>query len=204
MTRHATSTALSSYLDRQVSDDEARWLAEHLEACPDCRERLEGLRRVVLGLRDLESAPPPPGLGLELQRHVARATPPFAEPGRFGRRPGRAMLPPMVLASLGVVLALAVIMLLFLQALQSRSDGGVDSPSVAVSPQTVEVGGRAFRPLSGGWIETSIPAAEAAAAVVVERSEARAGAPDDVAAALDRLPGQVILRIGDEVVRVVD
>lgn len=208
MNRHATPTVLSSYLDEQVSAEEARWIEEHLGACGECRERLEGLRRVVRGLRDLEPVKPPPGLGLELQRHLARATPPFAERGPLDARSSRSVMQPVILASLGVVLALAVIMLLFLQALQGRSGNeGVVAPKTSpeISGQAeVVVGERSFRRTPMGWIETSLTVAEIAAARQVTRREIRGAEAADVDRLLDELTGELTLRVDGEVLRVRD
>jgi anti-sigma factor RsiW len=203
--RHASSDALSSYLDEQVTAQEARWIEEHLGACAECRRRLQGLRRVVRALGDLEPVAPPPGLGLELQRHLARATPPFAERDPAGPRAARSVLQPAVLVSLGIVLALAVILLLFLQALQGGGADAAGGPSEPDAPiARVVIGELTFRRSTSGWVEASVSDAESATARVVSRRDLGSPAEEDVLRALDELEGEVTLRAGGEVVRVRD
>jgi anti-sigma factor RsiW len=207
MSQHPASEQLSLYLDDEVRPQEARRIERHLEACGECRERLDGLRRVVDGLRTLRPVAPPRSLALELQKQLARATPPFGDRSPLGRHGANRVLPTAVLASLAVVLALAVIMLLLLLALEGRSG---TPPSVAPgrSPEAAAeasaiVGGRSFRRTAAGWVESSITPAEAAAARAVSRTELESATlPADVRRALAELDGELTLRLGDEAVRV--
>ncbi len=206
MSRHLKAEQLSTYLDDEVGSDEARRIERHLDDCGECRDRLEGLRRVVGGLRSLEAAAPPKNLGLELQRQLARATPPFGDRSPVGRHASRRVLQPLVLASLGVVLALAIITLLFLQALQRRGDGsGTETGKPAESSvEAVEViiSGRIFRQSAGGWVEASLTRADIAGARDLVRGEAVANDPSGVLGRVaDELSGAVTLRFGDEIVR---
>lgn len=53
---------LSAYLDGELDAAERDTVEAHLAASSEGRERLEGLRAVVEGLRELEPAAPPPSL----------------------------------------------------------------------------------------------------------------------------------------------
>lgn len=44
---------LSPYLDGELMPPERGRLEEHLQSCPDCREELENLRRLAVGVRTL-------------------------------------------------------------------------------------------------------------------------------------------------------
>jgi anti-sigma factor RsiW len=63
---------LSSYLDRRLSPTESARLEEHLASCEPCRQRLEGLRAVVEGLRALPSTPAPRSFALRPEQVEAR------------------------------------------------------------------------------------------------------------------------------------
>ena len=70
MSGHATAESLSLYLDAALPVGERRRLAAHLDACPECRQRLEGLRRVVTGLGRLPTAAPPEDLAARVRREI--------------------------------------------------------------------------------------------------------------------------------------
>jgi hypothetical protein len=113
------------------------------------------------------------------------------------------------LASLGVVLALAVIMLLFLYALQREQSGapppGLD-PGATPGAETavaVVIGERTFRRIEGGWAEVEL-SAEAISSARVERRPTLEEASDDLRPVLERLGGDVVLRRSDSIVRFVE
>ena len=68
MSGHAKAESLSLSLDAALSRAERRAVERHLEACPECRQRLDGLRRVVAGLGRLQSAAPPEDMADQLFR----------------------------------------------------------------------------------------------------------------------------------------
>ncbi len=54
---HLTDAQLNEYLDQALDGDELRQVRSHLEGCPDCRERLDGLQAVfahLAGLQDVQ------------------------------------------------------------------------------------------------------------------------------------------------------
>ncbi len=66
-----TNEQLSAYLDGQLGADEQREVEAHLASNPASRERLDGLRRVVGGLKGLGRAPVPPTLSPMVARRIA-------------------------------------------------------------------------------------------------------------------------------------
>lgn len=66
-----TNEQLSAYLDGQLDADEQRAVEAHLAANPATRERLDGLRRVVGGLKGLGRATVPPTLNPMVARRIA-------------------------------------------------------------------------------------------------------------------------------------
>jgi len=212
MTGHATAEGLSSYLDEELEPEEARRIDEHLDSCASCRQRLEGLRRVMSDLRGLREGSPPTGLGLELQQRLAVETPPFSDRARRRRRVSPPFFQPAFLGSLGVILALGIIMVMFLQALERRRDGDFlqgegESPSTAgreFDGGTVDVAGRTFERLGGFWVETDLTVAEVAGAQPAERDDLldRSELPGEVREILLRIDQEVVLRLGDATLRV--
>ena len=77
---------LSRYLDRELEQDRARAVEEHLECCPACRDELARLAAASERLRALETPGPSPFLVTRVMAEVRLA--------RRGRRPAwaRAMV----------------------------------------------------------------------------------------------------------------
>ncbi len=74
---------LSSYLDGEVSEAEARDLERHLETCASCRSELEGLRATVGLLRQLPQLAVPRSFRLRETPDSTRAGPSWAWPTRL-------------------------------------------------------------------------------------------------------------------------
>lgn len=122
MTTHATAEVLSAYLDHELLADESVELEEHLESCSDCAARLAGMRSVVTRLHQLERLAPPNALDQLVARRIALSDEPRSlldrlEDGLSGFQRQSNML--MLFA---VVIALAVIMLLFAHALERAAN----------------------------------------------------------------------------------
>lgn len=210
MSRHATAERLSSYLDDELPTDDARRLEEHLRRCASCRRQLDGMRRVMGDLSSLQDASPPAGLGLRLRQRLALDAPPPQEPRSvLGRRAPRPFFQPAILGSLGVVLALGVIMVMFAQLFAGRTaedfpGPGSDGRGVARPIDRVEVAGRTFEVMGGIWVEIDLTVADVANARGVARSEllGRDDTGTELREILGRLDGPVTLRFGDEVLRI--
>lgn len=201
MSRHASAETLSAYLDQEIDAAEAERLERHLGDCAECRRRLEGLRRVVGKLGSLERSMPPQTLGLEIQGHLLRGAPALEERPSSGRRLPRLLFQPIILASLGVVIALAVVVLLFLQALEQSPGAGRDREVNGVTEEVtlVVVDGRSFRRGATGWVEVGLDRADLDATIGLERREVVRDADLDaqIGAVLDALDGEVTLRLAD-------
>lgn len=210
MTRHANAERLSSFLDNELNHDEARRLAEHLETCDACRAQLEGLRRVMGDLRSLEDTTPPTGLGLRIHQRLAREAPPYHDSrGVLGHRAPRILFQPAVLASLAVILALGVMMVMFTYVFLRGTPEDFPGSEPAASSLTraaerVEVGGRTFEVMGGMWVEADLTVGEVAEARQVSRAELLSESEHDprIRAILDRLERGITLRFGEGIVRV--
>jgi hypothetical protein len=208
MSGHATAKRLSSYLDDQLDEHESRQIAAHLGRCARCRGQLEGLQRVIGHLRALEQSKPPEGLGLRLQQRLAREAPPMIGKGALGHRFPRPFFQPAILGSLGVVIALGVLMILFIQQLEREvGDGtlfGIDPGDTAVESGPVEIGARTFQLMGGIWVESDLTVAEVAGARVIDRDTLLGleGLPEGTQEILNRFDRHVTLRVAGEVLRV--
>ena len=136
---HLPADLLSAYLDRELTDQERRRTEGHLDDCTACRERLEGLRRVAVGLRSLDRVAPPAVLEHGLQRHLALDA---KERGLRGRLEERSLAPRRLPTHFGLVfatvIALAAILYLFTQEIGRQPNGpnqartpGSERPAVA-------------------------------------------------------------------------
>lgn len=107
MTKDRYTERLSAYLDDDVSVDERREIAAHVETCAPCRSVLADLRTVVAEARALEPGEPPhdlwPGIAarIEAERDVVlplAVTPPRTRRFSF-------TVPQLAAASLALVMA---------------------------------------------------------------------------------------------------
>ena len=180
MKTHATAETLSAYLDHELVESEAAELEAHLQSCPACAQRLAGMRGVVHRLNHLERMAPPSTLDQMVARRIALAgeSRSFADRiesslGAFQRQSNLFML-------FCVVIALAVITVLFAHALQVASQGNIpvvfEGPSTPVTipvgetpsessgdgdggvreGEEVTLGQRTFVREDGGWSELGV------------------------------------------------
>ena len=122
MSGHATAESLSLYLDAALPAAERQRVEDHLHGCPQCRQHLDALRRVVVGLGRLPTAAPPEDLGARVAREIDLR----GRSSRWGRLV-EASLPRPLLASppihlLALVLALGALVYLFAHGLEMRRE----------------------------------------------------------------------------------
>lgn len=86
---------LVAYLDGELDDADAKALHAHLQDCPDCRKRLDTLRRSYAALEAIEAAEVPADFARRVKAHTTR---------RFVRIPAYAA---------GAVAVAAVVLLMF-------------------------------------------------------------------------------------------
>ncbi len=217
MSGHATAESLSLYLDAALPAVQRRQVADHLDACPDCRQRLDGLRRVVAGLGRLPTAAPPEDLAARVGRQIDLR----GRRRRWGRLLAGGMPRPLVGAPpmhiLALVLALGAIIYLFAQGVERHRQ----RPTRIVLPgtQTVIVGqpaalsmareaggtvyllGGRFHRADGVWIEEGLTERPPDGRVVVDPESAAAIAVPEVAE-LVALGAPLRLKVGEEVVEI--
>ena len=120
MIAHPTLDILSAHLDGELSLHESARLRRHLDECPRCRHDLDGLRRTVARLRDLEQEAPSDLLATRVQRLVAVEAGERGLGGRFERRRLRLPIQSSTLLSFSLVFAFAAILYLFAHAVEEQ------------------------------------------------------------------------------------
>ena len=216
MSGHATAESLSLYLDAALSAAERRRVEDHLHGCPECRQRLDGLRRVVAGLGRLPTAAPPEDLAARVAREIDLR-------GRRRRWGGlvEAGLPRPLLGSppmhlLALVLALGAIIYLFAHGLEMRRERptrivlpGADTVVVEPPPPDAAPAASGYRHLLGGrfrragdvWAEEGLEGRAPDSRVTLDAGDAGADAVPEVAE-LAALGGPVRMRVGSEIVEI--
>lgn len=220
MSGHATAESLSLYLDAVLPAVERRQIDEHIERCSQCRQRLDGLRRVVSGLGRLPTAAPPEDLAARVVREIDLR-------GRRSRwsRLLEGGLPAPALGSpplhiLALVLALGAIIYLFAQGLEMSRERstrivlpGAESVILEGSrdpaePQAARAAGSDlyllgghFHRAEGVWVEEGLDERAPDFRVVLETAGAEAAAIPEVAE-LAALGAPLRLRVGDQVVEI--
>ncbi len=217
MSGHASAESLSLYLDAALPAAERQQVEEHLEDCPRCRQRLDGLRRVVSGLSRLPTAAPPEDLAARVGREINL---------RGRRSQWRRLLdggltgpllasPPMHI--LALVLALGAIIYVFAVGLEMSRER--PTRIVPVSADTVVVGeptdrvpsvgarqtgeslyllGGRFRRADGVWVEEGLAGREPDLRVALDA--AATDSPE--VAELAALGAPLRLQVADEVVEI--
>ncbi len=161
MSRHATAEDLSAYVDQELEPVRLRLVEDHLEDCDECRDRLDGMQRLVGDLRRLKRLTPPSVLGSHLHRRIALQTRPQNLLDRVESRLGRVSLQPSVISTFALVFAFAAILYLFAGSLdlQERLRIPVLRPyPPPVSQEALEqIGGRSFLQEGGLLREEGLP-----------------------------------------------
>ena len=200
---HLSSEMISAYLDHELVGEDVRELELHLEDCSECRDRFDGMKEVVLRLRRLEPAPLPPTLDQAVARRIAIQGSRTSLLDRWEGSLSNPTRQSSFFALFAVVLALATMLFLFANALDEARRGSVsvifsDPPRVEEGAEVV-VDGRRFGSREGVWWEVGI-ATESAPRVLDPGGNEAEGLRERYPG-LAALEGDVILRLGDEVVR---
>lgn len=154
MNAHATAETLSAYLDEELSPNEASLVEEHVEACGSCRQRLQGMRNVVSTLHHLERMAPPAALDQAVARRVALAGRQEGLLDKIERRLGKIQRQSQIFFLFALTVALAVIVLLFAQAVETyqKNTPPTPPPPAGASAERVAAG-RTFHLVGDLWIE---------------------------------------------------
>ena len=219
MSGHTTAEGLSLYLDASLPAGERRRVEDHLEACPECRQRLDGLRLVVAGLGRLPTAVPPEDMAARVAREIHLR-------GRRGRwtrlldgMPGPMLSAPPV-HLLALVLALGAIVYMFAYGVENRRERPTrivlpgpqavvaEPPAATAAPMEARsagaglylLGGR-FEWAGGIWVEDGLAGREPDARLSLDASgEGAADVPE--LAEIAELGAPVRLKMGGEVVEI--
>jgi hypothetical protein len=219
MSGHATAENLSLYLDAALRTAERRQVENHLAHCPECRQRLDGLRRVVSGLGRLPTAAPPEDLAARIGRTIDLR----GRRNRWNRLLEGGMPGPLLgsppIHILALILALGAIIYLFAHGLEMRRDRptrivlpGADSVVLGPSPPAplpvaddtgddlYLLGGR-FQRTDGVWVEEGLDEKPPDVSLALDAEDPKAAAMPEVAE-LAALGAPLRLRVGDEVVEI--
>lgn len=213
MSTHASAELLSAYLDRQLVEPEARQLEDHLDRCSECHVRLEGLRKVVDSLKSAEQLATPLSLEQTVARRIALSDqrPSLLDHFEHGMSIFNRQSP--ILATFGVVIALALFIYLFSYTLHLRENATMpviweDPPSAApATPELVQgsrlevAGRRLVWSAEGLWVEEGIDV-EPSRTVELDSDDGRAllEAHPELSGLAD-LDRAIVLRIDGEAVR---
>ena len=170
MSSHATVEILSAYIDRELPDAEARQIEQHLEDCDVCQQRFSSMRSVVAGLQHLSRLAPPSTLDQVVARRVAFEGREQSLVDRLESSMRGFERQSSLLALFGVVIAFAVMILLFAQALERHRSstipvvfkdplsqrGAEDSSRESTTQQNRELAGRTFYLRGDVWMEEGI------------------------------------------------
>ncbi len=198
---------LSAYLDGELSAAEIQALEAELEQDRRTRERLEGLRRVVDGLRQAEPPPPPPPtLHHAVARHIAieRERVSFLDRLEQSLSPLRRHNPILPMFAVVISLSLAVY---FLSVLFARAEQG-ETSLVMVGAESegegghvvgdrIEIASRALYWTGRVWRERGV-VDEASREIALGSPEGRAWLDEhpDLAALVD-LDAPALIRLDD-------
>jgi hypothetical protein len=137
MTAHAKAETLSAYLDERLVGEEARDLEAHIAECEVCHSRLDGMRNVVAGLRNLERLSPPSTLDQMVARRIALSGEHKTLFDRLEEGLSGFQRQSFILSMFCVVIALVLIVYFFLTAVIKQQNATI--PVVFEAPPSGEV-----------------------------------------------------------------
>ena len=120
MIAHPTLEVLSAHLDGELSRLESTRVRRHLDEYVPCRRELEGLRRTVGRLRELERAAPSDLLETRVRRQVAVESDARSLADRFELRRFRLPVQSSTLLTFALVVAFAVMLFVFAEAVERQ------------------------------------------------------------------------------------
>lgn len=209
-----TPDQLSAYLDGELSKSEARALERRLENDAEGRERLEGMRGVVDGLRGLEPISPPPTLDHMVARQIALEKDRRGMLDQLEARLDVLNRHNPMLALFGVVIALGLFILMFSQALQRKKeaptqvewvfpDQSPDARARHIDGTRLELLDRVFFWAEDAWRERGIAQGATEQLIDLATPEGRAWlAEHPDLAVLEGADDPVVLVVGGDIVRV--
>jgi hypothetical protein len=201
---HLATRRLSAYLDDELDGHDSRLVEDHVNGCPRCERRLRGLRGVVVELKRLPQASPPPFLERAIERELQARRSAREQRARSLGRNGLRGLQGLIRLSSAMAVAVAMVAVLITDSVsrQRSAEPGEARPVPAAGAERATAGGRHFVLDRGVWRQEGLLAASDAAPTQGPRVSADA--------ALARAPwlaellrrGPVVLELDGAVVRV--
>ncbi len=153
--RNVTDELLSAYIDDELDEVSAKRVEASLRESPVARQRLEELESVVRDLRGLDRESPPPELHQRLKRQIVLDPEPAGFRAKLDAQRGRYLLnQSLVWTLLGVILAMALIILLLAQAFDGQGSSivvvGDDGGRRSVADREFLFDGVAWREVGTG------------------------------------------------------
>jgi len=206
MSTHATAETLSAYLDHELPGPEAREIEEHLADCAVCKSRFAGMKNVVGSLRRLDRLAPPSTLEQVVARRVAFDG---EQKGLFDRLEGGLRTferQSSMLALFGFVVAFAVMILLFAQALEQRRNSMIPvvfkDPLAPAAVESRQVAERSLSRRGTIWVEEGVDPTLTRIVVVGSPAWSRLLREHPELAELASLDRAAVVRIDGEVLRI--
>lgn len=216
----ARQELLSAYLDGELRPEEEIRVEEMLDSDPSARRQLEGMRRVVSHMRHVERAAPPQTLDMAVARRIAldgehRSLLDRIEDGMAGLGGGKQS---NLFFLFALVIALAVILLLFSHGLEKAQNGlipvvfdeppEVEDADLATARQVV-VGGALFQRHADQhvgvlWVEDGLTPYAAAELVLLDSERGRRLLADHPELRGVAMLGHVKMEIAGEVIELLD
>ena len=162
MSAHLAHDVLSAYLDEELVHRDSRRVETHISECQQCRQRLDGLRRVVAKLHRVEATAVPDFFSDQLQHRISLAARPTGLADRLDSRLQRLLLPKSTIPLLfALVMVLVMTVYSFFWAVHRYQR---NRASVVVAPESIdggllarqELGGRVFVLENGKWREAAL------------------------------------------------
>jgi len=210
MSPHASVETLSAYLDEELGPDEAGLLEEHVEACDSCRSRLVGMRGVVASLRHMERMAPPPTLSQLVARRVVLVREERGLLDRLEKQLAGAQRQSPIFFLFALTIALAVIVLLFAQAVEIHQKSTIpvvfeDLPAATQEAEAAaprRAAGRTFYLVDALWVEEGVdPQAVDLTLSATSTTWAEMVTEEPELVELSELDGSVVARLGGRTVR---
>ena len=161
MRYHAAVEDLSAYLDEELADAESRQIEQHLDACGECAERFQGMRKVVSSLRHLERQTPSSTLDQLVARRIAVEGERVGLFDRLERSLASFERQSSLLALFALVIALALMILIFAGGLEHMRNATIpvifkDPRETAKDAGRREVAGRVMLRDGSVWVEQGV------------------------------------------------
>ena len=135
---------IPGYLDDAIRPSDRAYVRQHLNTCADCREQLEGYRRLAVCLAHVQPVAPPEDLAVRIRVRAAQARAEVNWPVKLWRRATlvfKNILEPMALPAAGGILTAMVAFVFAVQGILVGVPHGAvsnDLPLTLIQPARLE------------------------------------------------------------------